>query len=176
MQMGIDFDQRSAMLNRLHIQTAVTNYKVALPLGGFGETTPLTLSVEGVLDVSTPQGPFVIDPGTGVFSDLTKPNPDVVIKDPLVKCSGSIRLGREEKTFTIEGVANRFETENTGTFESLDLLPDEMVASMPYTFQWHRQFVKDILADTSVDGHRVQVYVTSIYVGTQGRWKGRVGQ
>ena len=174
MQMAIDFERSSAMLSRLHIQTAATDYRTALSSGGF--STTMTLSVEAILDVSTPQGPFVIDPGTGVFSDLTKPNPDVVIKDPLVKCSGSIRLGREEKTFTIEGVANRFETENSGTFESLDLLPDEMVASMPYTFQWHRQFVKDILADTSVDGHRVQVYVTSIYVGTQGRWKGRVGQ
>jgi hypothetical protein len=36
--------------------------------------------------------------------------------------------------------------------------------------------VKDILADTSVEGHRVQVYVTSIYVGTQGRWRGKLGQ
>ncbi len=176
MQMDIDFDRSSAMLNRLHIQTAVTNYKTTLPTGGSGSAIPLTLSVEGLLDVSTPQGPFVIDPSTGVFADLTKPNPDVVLKDPLARCSGSIRVGTQEKTFTIEGVANRFETEATGTFESLDLLPNEVVANIPYTFQWHRQYIKDILADTSVDGHRVQVYVTSIYVGTQGRWKGRLGK
>jgi len=174
MQMAIDFERSSAMLSRLHIQTAVTDYRAALPLSGYSETIPMTLSVEGLLDVSTPQGPFVIDPGTGVFADLTRPNPDIVIKDPRAKCSGSIRVGDEEKTFTIEGVANRFETEATGTFESLNLLPDEMVASMPYTLQWHRQFVKDILADTSVNGHRVQVYVTSIYVGTQGHWRGKV--
>jgi len=176
MQMDIDFDRSSAMLNRVHIQTAVTNYKTTLSTGGSGAAIPLTLSVEGLLDVSVPQGPFVIDPSTGVFADFTKPNPDVVLKDPLARCSGSIRLGTQEKTFTIEGVANRFETEATGTFESLNLLPNEVVANIPYTFQWHRQYIKDILADTSVDGHRVQVYVTSIYVGTQGRWKGRLGK
>ncbi|MCL5279849.1 MAG: hypothetical protein M1376_08100 [Planctomycetes bacterium] len=176
MQMDIDFDRSSAMLNRVHIQTAATDYKTTLPTGGYDSAIPLSLSVEGLFDVSTPQGPFVIDPSAGVFSDLTKPNPDVVLKDPLAKCSGTIRLGTQEKTFTIEGVANRFETEATGTFESLNLLPNEVVANIPYTFQWHRQYIKDILADTSVQGHRVQVYVTSIYVGTQGRWKGRLGK
>ncbi len=174
MQMSIDFDRSSAMLNRAHIQTAVTDYKATLPTGGYGDAIALTLSVEGLLDTSTPQGPFAIDPSTGVFSDLSKPNPDVVLKDPLARCSGSIRLGDQEETFTVEGVANRFETEATGTFESLNLLPDEVVANIPYTFQWHRQYVKDILVDTVVDGHRVQVYVTSIYVGTQGRWKGKI--
>jgi predicted outer membrane repeat protein len=176
MQMDIDFDRSSAMLNRVHIQTETTNYKTTLPTGGDGSAIPLSLSVEGLLDVSTPQGPFVIDPSTGVFSDLTKPNPDVVLKDPLARCSGAIRIGTQEKAFTIEGVANRFETEATGTFESLNLLPEEVVANIPYTFQWHRQYIKDILADASVEGHRVQVYVTSIYVGTQGRWKGRLGK
>ncbi len=174
MQMSIDFQRSSAMLSRLHIQTAATDYRTTLSSGGF--STGMTLSVEGVLDVSTPQGPFVIDPATGVFADLTKPNPDIVVQDPRAKCSGSIRVGDLERTFTVEGVANRFDTDATGTFESLNLLPDEMVASMPYTFQWHRQFVKDILVDTSVDGHRVQVYITSIYIGTQGRWKGKIGQ
>jgi hypothetical protein len=176
MQMDIDFDRSSAMLNRVHIQTAITNYKTTLSTGQYGVAVPLTLSVEGLLDVSTPQGPFVIDPSTGVFADFTKPNPEVVLKDPLAKCSGTIRVGTQEKAFTIEGVANRFETDATGTFESLHLLPNEVVANIPYTFQWHRQYIKDILADTSVDGHRVQVYVTSIYVGTQGRWKGRLGK
>jgi predicted outer membrane repeat protein len=176
MQMDIDFKQSSAMLNRVHIQTAVTSYKTTLSTGPSGVAVPITLSVEGLLDVSTPEGPFSIDPSTGVFANLTKPNPNVVLKDPLAKCSGSIRLGTQEKTFTIEGVANRFETEAPGTFESLHLLPREVVANIPYTFQWHRQYTKDILADTTVDGHRVQVYVTSIYVGTQGRWQGRLGQ
>jgi hypothetical protein len=176
MQMDIDFGRSSAMLNRVHIQTVATNYKATLSTGQSGVAIPMTLSVEGLFDVSTPQGPFVIDPSTGIFSDLSKPNPDVVLMDPLARCSGSIRLGTQEKTFTIEGVANRFETEATGTFESLNLLPNEVVANIPYTFQWHRQYIKDILADISVDGHRVQVYVTSIYVGTQGRWKGRLGK
>lgn len=176
MQMDIDFKRSSAMLNRLHIQTAVTNYKTTLATGPSGVAVPMTLSVEGLLDVSTPQGPFSIDPATGVFANLTQPNPDVVLKDPLAKCSGTIRLGTQEKTFTIEGVANWFETQATGTFESLNLLPSEVVAYIPYTFQWHRQYLKDILADTTVDGHRVQVYVTSIYVGTQGRWQGRLGK
>jgi predicted outer membrane repeat protein len=174
MQMTVDFERSSAMLNRLHIQTAVTDYRTTLSSGAF--STSLTLSVEGLLDVSTAQGPFVIDPATGVFADLTKPNPDIVLQDPRARCSGSVRIGGQERTFTIEGVANRFDTEATGTFESLDLLPDEMVAYLPYTFQWHRQYVRDILVDTSVEGHRVQVYVTSIYVGTQGRWQGKVGQ
>jgi predicted outer membrane repeat protein len=176
MQMAIDFDRSSAMLNRLHIQTAVTDYKATLPLGGTSAALPMTLSVEALLDVSTSLGPFFVNPSTGVFADLSKPNPNLVTKDPIAKCTGSIRLGGQEKTFTIEGVATRFETEATGAFESLNLLPDQIVASMPYTFQWHRQFVKDILADTSVDGHRVQVYVTSIYVGTQGRWKGQLAR
>ena len=46
--------------------------------------------------------------------------------------------------------------------------------SLPFTFQWHRQYVRDFLAETTVNGHLVQVYVTSVYVSTQGLWKGQI--
>jgi hypothetical protein len=176
MQMTIDFDRSSTTLIRLHIQTAATDYRATLPSGGSDAAIPLTLAVEGLLDASLPVGPFAVDPSTGVFAAVSNPNPNLVIKDPLARCSGVIRVGSQTKTFTIEGVVTRFEPEATGTFESLNLLPEEIVANIPYTFQWHRQYIKDVLIDTSVDGHRVQVYITSIYVGTQGRWKGRIGQ
>ena len=45
---------------------------------------------------------------------------------------------------------------------------------MPLTFQWHRPYVKDLLIQSSVNGHLVQLYVTYIYVGTQGLWEGKM--
>ena len=65
------------------------------------------------------------------------------------------------------------ELESAATFESLGLLPDSVNVSMPLTFQWDGPSAKELLAETYVGGHLVQVYITYTYVGTQGLWEGR---
>jgi len=137
-------------------------------------TIPLALSIQASFEASTPQGPFAIDPTTGVFADFAKANENLVVQDPVFRYSGSARFGDQAKSFDLQAAATRLELAASGTFEAINLLPEEIQARMPFTFQWHRQHVKDLLAETSVNGHLVQLYITDSYLGTQGLWKGNI--
>jgi predicted outer membrane repeat protein len=174
MQMTIDFGKRSTTLDGLRVQTTAIEHNAMITHSGSGVTIPLALSIQASFEASTPQGPFAIDPTTGVFADFAKANENLVVQDPVFRYSGSARFGDQAKSFDLQAAATRLELAASGTFEAINLLPEEIQARMPFTFQWHRQHVKDLLAETSVNGHLVQLYITDSYLGTQGLWKGNI--
>jgi len=174
MQMTIDFDNLSATLDRLQIKTAVTQYNATILQIGAGVVIPFSLSAQGTFGVSSSLGPFVVDPTTGLFADFARAGQSLEAKDTVARYFGSVRLGDQVRDFNLQGAASRFAPEATGTFTALELLPAEIQVSLPFTFQWHRQNTKDLLVETSVNGHLVQVYVTAVYAGTQGLWKGQI--
>jgi predicted outer membrane repeat protein len=176
MQMTIDFGKQTTTLDGLRVQAAVTSSSATIKQSGSGVTIPLALSVQGSFEVATPQGPYTVDPETNVFADFTKANQNLTIKDPIFKYSGSAQIGDQNKSFDCQVVATRLELEASGTFEAINLLPEEINARMPFTFQWHRQNVKDLLAQATVSGHVVQLYVTSADISTQGLWKGSIAK
>jgi predicted outer membrane repeat protein len=176
MQMTIDFTRQSTTLDGLRVQTAEAEFTTAIKQAGSAGTIPLTLSIQASFETSTPEGPFSIDSPTGVFADFTGANQSRAAKDSVFKYRGSARLGDQNATFDCQGGVTRFELETYGMFEATNLLPEEIHARMPFTFQWHRLSAKDLLAQASVNGHVVQLYVTNADVSTQGLWKGKIAK
>jgi predicted outer membrane repeat protein len=176
MQMALDFNKQTTTLGNLQVQTAATTSNATIQQTGSGVSIMIALSAQASFTVSKPQGPYSIDPTTGVFADYTKANQNILAQDPVFKYSGSIQFSGQNKDFNVQTTATQLELNASGTFENMDLLPDEIDAQMPSTFQWHRQGVKDLLVSASVNGHSVQLYVTSVDVSTQGVWKGKMAQ
>jgi predicted outer membrane repeat protein len=173
MRMTIDFDRFGTTLDGFHVLTTPIEHKATIT-SSTGTKIPLVLSMQASFDVSTPQGPFAVDPTTRVFADFTRAAENIVVKDATARYDGEVRFGKEVKTFHREEVAARFELKSSGTFEAVNLLPEGIYARLPFTFQWHRQYVQDLLAEGFVDGRLVQIYVTNVYVGTQGLWRGGI--
>jgi len=175
MRMTIDFTRLSTTLDSLGVQTAATDFSTTLRPAS-GSSIPLSLSLQASFDARQQQGPFTIDPTTRVFADFTRNNQNLTVKDPVFQYRGTARIGDQTRSFERQDTATRLELENSGTFEGIDLLPEEIQARLPFTFQWHRQYVRDLLVEASVGGRLVQIYVTYAYVGTQGLWKGRIAK
>jgi hypothetical protein len=175
MQMSIDFMGLTTTLNELHVQTdALEHTGVITGPGGKGLSIPFTLSMRGSFDAVSRRGPFKVDPETGVFADFVEAPQSHDGLDETFRYFGSARIGDRSVEFDRAHNAVRLELDAAGAFESLQLLPDGIVANMPFTFQWHRQYVKDLLLETSVDGHVVRLYVIYTYLATQGVWEGRL--
>ncbi|MCU0915910.1 MAG: hypothetical protein MUC88_15320 [Planctomycetes bacterium] len=174
-RMTIDFAKLSTTLESLGVETTTTNFSTTVRPAS-GSAIPLSLSIQASFDARQSQGPFSINPATRVFADFTKNTQNIAVKDPVFKYRGTARLGDQTRSFEREDTATRLELENSGTFEGMDLLPEAIHARMPFTFQWHRQYVKDLLVEASVGKQLVQIYVTYAYVGTQGLWKGKIAR
>lgn len=175
MQMSIDFMGLTTTLNEFRVQTDVLEHAgVITGPGGKDLSIPFTLSMRGSFDAVSRRGPFKVDPETGVFADFIEAPQSYDGLDETFRYFGSARIGDRTVQFDRAPNAIRLELAGAGAFESLQLLPDGIAANMPFTFQWHRQYVKDLLLETSVGGHMVRLYVIYTYVTTQGVWKGRL--
>ncbi len=174
MQMTIDFRSLAVVLDTLSVRTETVEHTTEITLSGTDVRIPLVLSAQASFTLPTARGPYAVDPTTRLFADYRQANQDIAGKDSVFAYSGSVFLNGQEVPFDRTMLATRFELDSVGEFAALGLLPDGLYASIPLTFQWHRQKTRDLLAEASVDGRRVQVYVTYSYVGTQDLWAGRL--
>jgi predicted outer membrane repeat protein len=175
MQMSIDFTELTATMREFRVQTDVLEHAgVITTLDGKGVAIPFNLSMRGSFEALSQRGPFAVDPETGVFADFVKAPESRDGLNETFRYFGSARLGQRFVDFDHSREAIRLELDAAGAFESFKLLPDGIVANMPFTFQWHRQYVKDLLVETTVDGRLVQLYAVYTYVATQGIWQGRL--
>ena len=172
MQMEIDFDGPALTLESLHIEAeAVERVGTILPAGG--PAISFALSIDGTFDLPTRRGPYGIDPNTGVFADFAGlPQRSSTDNAARFSYTGALTIDERTYEFDRQARATQFELEAFGKLESMGLLPDAVYARVPRTFQWHRQYVKDLLAETSVNGRLVQIYVVYAYVATEGLWQG----
>lgn len=172
MQMTIDFRDLTVVLDTLSVRTDTIQHTAEITLAGTDVKIPMVLSAQMQFALPTARGPYTIDPTTHLFADFREANQDIAGKDSYFTYSGSVRLGGQEVSFNRTMLSTRYELESAGELVALGLLPEGIYASIPLTFQWHRQQTRDLLAETQVDGRRVQIYVTYSYVGTQGLWPG----
>jgi hypothetical protein len=177
MQMTIDFDQFTVMLDELHVQTDPVEHDGIIREGGpTGLEIPFRISVQAHFEAGTRRGPFTVDPQTLLFADYTDAAQGLAGEDDQFTWRGSVMLAGQMVDFDLSAPAVQLQLNSAGTFESLHLLPEGIYARLPFTFQWQRQYVKDLLAEASVNGRLVQLYVTYAYVGTDGLWRGEVLQ
>lgn len=172
MQMTVDFRGLTVVLDMLSVRTETVEHVAELALPGTDVKIPVALSTQMQFVLPTARGPYTIDPTTRLFADYRQANQDIAGKDSYFTYTGVMRLGGQEVAFDRRMFATRYELESAGEFTGLELLPKGISASVPLTFQWHRQQTRDLLAEGQVDGRRVKVYVTYSYVGTQNLWPG----
>jgi predicted outer membrane repeat protein len=172
MQMSVDFTNLTATFKTLRVQTQTMQHAATITTQSGSVAIPMTLSIGAAFTALTQRGPFAVDPVTGVFADFTKANQSLTANQAMYTYTGSATLGNTIATFTRVSSALQFELKSFGVFEGFNQVPHGLDARMPLTFQWHRPHVRDVLVEASVDGRLVQIYVTYVYVGTQGTWEG----
>jgi hypothetical protein len=160
------------VLDTLSVRTETVEQGVEITVPGTDVKIPVALSTQMQFVLPTARGPYTIDPTTHLFADSRQANQDIAGKDSYFTYTGVMRLGGQEVAFDRTMPTTRYELESVGEFTGLELLPKRISASVPLTFQWHRQQTRDLLAEGQVDGRRVKVYVTYSYVGTQNLWPG----
>ena len=174
MRMRTNFMSQTATVNGFHVQSQLPQHVATISQGcPRGLSIPFAMSAEAAFASLTPRGPFGVDPTTGTFADFVDAGENLAAEKETYTYRGAIRLGDQTASFEQTTEAVELELDSFGTLESLGLLPDSVSAHMPQTFQWHRPSVKDLLVETTMDGHLVQVYVNYTYVGTQGLWTGQ---
>jgi predicted outer membrane repeat protein len=169
--MTIDFVHLQTTLGEFHVQTGTVQH--ATTVSRPGVSIPVTLSAKATFDGLTARGPYRIDPATNQFADYVNADQILPGDKETFDCSGTVSVGGQVIRFDHSAGATQFELGSVGVYESLSLLPDGLYARMPLTFQWHRPLTRELLVQTSVGGHLLQIYVTSLYVGALDVWQGQ---
>jgi predicted outer membrane repeat protein len=173
-QMTIDFVSLQTTLDELHVQSATTSHTATISRSGL--SIPLSLTVRASFDALCPRGPFDIDPSNGWFANYLSAARTYSAADDTFAYAGTATVAGRATDFNFSGDALLFELSSVGSLESLTLLPEGLYAEMPRTFQWQRPYIQDLLADISVNGHRVRLFVTNMYVGTLSVWEGQAAE
>ncbi len=170
MRMTTDFTNLTATMTEFDVRSGSVSHDAVIKVGSL--RIPFVVSAKATFEAPTVRGPFTIDGPTGTFADFVDAPQTRDAREDTFACNGTVQFGDQSVTFQYTASAVDLELSSLGTFESMDLLPEGLIANMPLTFQWYRPDLKDLLIETSVDGRRVQLYVTQMYVGTQGLWRG----
>jgi hypothetical protein len=173
-RMKIDFVGPTTTLQQFHVQTTTLAHSATVKRSGI--SVPFTLSAQGSFDALYPRGPYSVDSTTGLFANFVGASQSLTANKETFSCQGKVTIGGHVIEFSQTASALQFVLESAGSFEAFDLLPGGLDARMPLTFQWQRPYVKDLLIDTSVSGHLVQIYISSMYVGTLGLWEGHAAE
>lgn len=172
MRMTSDFTDLTTTLTELDIRSELASHDAVITVGSL--RIPFSVSGQGTFEATTARGPFTIDAATGLFADFAGVPQILGAQRDTFSCSGSVRFTDQAIAFNHTAGAVDFELSSLGVFESMDLLPEGVNARMPLTFQWHRPDLRDLIVEASVDGRRVQLYITYMYAATQGLWRGAV--
>lgn len=171
MEMAVNFTDLTATFRTLHVATQTSQHTATITTKN--GPIPMSLSIGATFTAPTQRGPFAIDPATAVFADYTKANESLTAEQAHYAYNGALELADTTVNFACISNAVNLELQSFGAFESFDELSDSIDVYMPLTFQWHRPAADDLLAEAFVDGQLVQIYITSMYVGTQGIWDGQ---
>jgi len=174
MQMTTDFTDQTATLNALRLAGELVEHTGTIRQKDIvGVSIPFSMSAQATFSALAQRGPFAIDPTTGTFADFVDTPEHLTAERETFACNGQVTLGGRTALFDLTAEAAQLDLESFGTFESMNLLSEGVSASLPQTFQWLDPNIRDLLAETIVDGHVVQLFVTSAYVGTEGVWQGK---
>lgn len=174
MQMTTDFTNQTTTLNALRITGELVEHTGTIQQKDIaGVSIPFSMSAQATFSALTERGPFAIDPATGTFADFVDAPEHLRAEKETFATNGQVTLGDRAALFDLTAEAVQLDLESFGTFGSLSLLSEGVSARLPQTFQWLRPDVRDLLVETMVDGHVVQLFVTCAYVGTEEVWEGK---
>lgn len=172
MTMTADLTDLTATLDDLYLESEVVDHVATIQQKELGVLISLSISAEATFEASSLRGPFEVDPDTGTFADYSDAAQTLTALDETFSYSGLVTLDKSTATFDETADATELSLESAGTLDTLDADSETISASLPQTFQWLRSDVQDLLVETEVDGHLVQIFVTDAYVATQGTWEG----
>ena len=172
MVMNVDLDAMTAGLTSLFLESEFLQQS-ATATQSSGTTTalyPFTLSVYGFFNTATARGPYTIDPQKLSFPQGPVAAQPGAGEDFII--AGSINVDGQKSDVNLTLEATDLSLQGTALLDRTGY-PSSLGMTMNGPFQWHRQGHEDLLVETTVKGHRVQVYVTSLMVQTTGVWSGK---
>lgn len=168
MRMAVDLDGMQTTLSEFHLAGRPVERAMLLTSTDPGQTPiSLTLSLGGAFDALTSRGPYEIDPETLVFPVRRSSEPGA---GDICALSGTAAFGATTVNIRWAAGAAYFDTVGRASLDD-SLSPDRLDALMDGSFLWSLQ-QEDLLLETTVDGHVVQLYVASVRVQTTGLWQG----
>jgi hypothetical protein len=171
--MDVDFDAMTTNLTLLFLESAFLqqNATATQSSGTAAASYDFTLSVYGFFNTTTAHGPYAIDPNKLTFSQNQTVAQPSTGEDFVI--AGSISVGGQKSDVNLTLEATSLTLQGTALLDKTNY-PSNLKMTMAGPFQWHRQGHDDLLADVTVRGHRIQVYVTSLVVQTTGVWTGKL--
>jgi hypothetical protein len=172
MVMNVDLDAMTTDLTSLFMESALLQYSGTISYSGtdFTATLPFELSVYGFFSASAHRGPYAIDPQT-----LSFPSGEVAAEDgahDTLMLVGAVTFDGQKQDVNVSLEATDFSLQGTAAFDTSSY-PSSLQVTTDGAFQWQRQDTRDLLMETTVKEHLVQIYATSATVRASGVWSGK---
>lgn len=170
MQMAVDFDAMTAEVTEFHIESQFIEHAATITLADAGVVDlPVTLSLNAFFDALTPRGPYAIESRSMSFP--TTAGAEEASDDDTYRIAGSGVVDGGKFDVNLTGVATEFELDGAATIDD-SAYPDRVDVRMDGPFQWSRR-QQDLLLDTAIKGHTLEIYVELVEVRSAGLWQGK---
>lgn len=171
MQMVMDFDAMTAEMTEFHIESEFVEYTATITLADAGVINfPVALSLNGFFDAMTPRGPYAID--TRSLSFPTAGGAETASDDDTYRILGSAVVdgGKSDVNLTLK--ATDVQLDGTATIDDDSDSLGRLDIRMDGPVQWNRQ-QQDLLLETAIKGHTLELYVDMVQVRPAGSWRGK---
>ncbi len=170
MQMAVDFDAMTAEMTEFHIESQSIEHAATVTLADAGVVNlPVALSLNGFFDALAPRGPYAIESRSMSFP--TAAGAEEASDDDTYRIAGSGVVDGSKFDVNLTGAATEFELDGAATIDD-SAAPDRVDVQMDGPFQWSRR-QQDLLLETAIKGHTLEIYVESVEVRSTGRWQGK---
>ncbi|MDI6447948.1 choice-of-anchor Q domain-containing protein [Anaerobaca lacustris] len=170
MQIALDFDAMTVELAQFHVETQWVEHVTTVTQSAVGVIQfPVTLSLYGFFDALTPRGPYPMESRGLTFS--TAGGFEAVSEDETFRIQGSANVDGGKLDVNLAVGATEFELDGAAAIDDSGY-PDRLDVAMDGPFQWNRS-QQDLLLETTIKGHTLEIYVDSMQVRPTGLWRGK---
>jgi hypothetical protein len=172
MVMDVDLDALTANFTSLFVESEFLEHNVTATTSSGTSTSSHTiaLSVYGFFNTSAERGPYAIDSRELSFPTSQTTGLSSTGEDFHLLGAVSIDGLKSDVNLTVE--ATSLNLQGTAVFD-LTGYPSSLGLTMAGPFQWRREGHEDLVAEVTLKGQRMQLYVTSWLVQTTGVWSGK---
>jgi len=170
MQLTVDFEAMTAEMSEFHIESEFVEHTTTVTLADAGVVDlPVALSLNGFFDALAPRGPYAIESRSMSFP--TAGGAEEASDDDTYRIAGSGVVDGGKFDVNLTGAATEFELDGAATIDD-SASPDRVDVQMDGPFQWNRR-QQDLLLETEIKGHTLEIYVESVEVRSAGLWQGK---
>ena len=169
MRMAVDLDAMTVEMTEFQVETGFVDHVASVTHLAAGMIElPVALSLNGFFDALMPRGPYPVESRGLSFSAAGVVE---AASDETFRIMGAAAMdeGKFDVNLTLDAL--EFELDGTGVIDDSGY-PDRLDMTMDGPFRWTRRGQDRLLA-TTIKGHTLELYVTSVQVRPTGLWYGK---